>query len=61
MKTISFTINDTDYDAIQQAIAHRQTWRVMPDHEGGDIAGTVLAEICRGWLEGRDERESDDG
>ena len=44
-------LDELDYRAVQRAIARRQTFRVMPDDEGSDTAGAVIAEICRGWLE----------
>lgn len=50
MKRFEFVADDEDAAAIYEAIARRQTWRVMPDG-GGDLTGRVLAEICRGWLE----------
>ena len=50
-KTLSLELSDLDYDAIQKAIAYRQTWRAMPDADGSNLPGAVMAEICRGWLE----------
>lgn len=49
-RLMPLVLDQADYDAIQKAIAYRQTWGVMPDGEG-NIAGRVIAEICRGWLE----------
>jgi len=54
MREIKIEVDELDYSAIQRAIAMRQTWGIMPDGEG-NVAGRVLAEICRGWLEGRDK------
>lgn len=49
-RLMPLVLDQADYDAIQKAIAYRQTWGVMPDGEG-NIAGRVIAEIRRGWLE----------
>lgn len=49
-RQILLSLDDLDYDAIQEAIARRQLFRVMPDGES-NTAGAVLAEICRGWVE----------
>jgi hypothetical protein len=49
-RKIELEIDKADYTAIQKAIAKRQVLRVMPDGEG-NMAGRVIAEICRGWLE----------
>lgn len=49
-RVLELLLDIEDYDAIQKAIAYRQTWGVMPDGDG-NIAGRVVAEICRGWLE----------
>lgn len=50
MKTITLELDDLDYAAVQEAIATRQLYRVLPDGEG-NLAGRVVAEICRGWME----------
>lgn len=42
--------DDLDYEAIQRAMARRQAMRVFPEH-GSNVAGAVIAEICRGWDE----------
>lgn len=49
MKTILLELDELDYDAVQKAMAIRQRW-VRPDG-GGNVAGQVVAEICRGWME----------
>ena len=49
-RTIALELDQLDYDAIQKAIAYRQSWSVMPDG-GGNVTGRTVAEICRGWLE----------
>jgi len=51
---IEIKVDAADYSAIQCAIAMRQTWMTMSDGEG-NVAGRVLAEICRGWLEHREK------
>lgn len=57
MKEMLLRLDDLDYDAIQRAMARRQTFRV-PGCEGtilptgeSDLPGALVAEICRGWLE----------
>ena len=47
---IVLVCDDLDYAAIQNAIARRQSSRIMPDN-GSNVAGAVIAEICRGWEE----------
>jgi len=54
MYEIEIKVDAEDYSAIQRAISIRQTWGIMPDG-GGNMAGRVLAEICRGWLDDRDK------
>lgn len=51
-REIVLQLDELDYAAIQKAIAYRQTWGrgTMPDSDS-NVAGAVLAEICRGWLE----------
>ena len=49
MKTITITVDDHDYDAIQEAIARRQAFRPLLDAGDGFLIGRVLAEICRDW------------
>lgn len=49
-----------DFDAIQKAIARRQTFRSMPDG-GGNLAGRLVAEICRGWMEMLDAAAGQEG
>lgn len=59
-RVIVLNLDEDDYNSIQEAIAKRQAYgRNLPDSNGqkimpdGDsnIAGAVLAEICRGWIE----------
>lgn len=52
-RVIELRLDAADYDAVQKAMAYRQSWLVMPDADGGNVAGQVIAEICRGWLEGK--------
>lgn len=57
--------DELDAKAIHEAIARRQRRRIMPDGDG-NMAGRVIAEICRGWMElldnlpGHDSREEGD-
>lgn len=51
------SLDDLDYRAVQKALATRQNQRlngecILPDTES-DLAGTLLGEICRDWLEHR--------
>lgn len=59
-RLMTLELDEEDYAAVQQAIAAYQTgtrWPeggcVLPENES-DLAGAVLAEICRGWLEMRE-------
>lgn len=53
MKTILLECDEDDDRAIQEAIALRQrSPRVMPDG-GGNLAGRVVAEICRAFVDYR--------
>lgn len=54
-------LDELDAKAIHRAIASRQRDRIngeciLPDSES-DLAGTILGEICRDWLERRGEWE----
>lgn len=53
MRTMTLQLDDTDYDAIQRAIATRQSFRCWPssDEVDSDLAGLAVAEICRCWME----------
>ena len=55
-------VDDLDYDAIQSALCRRQRWQVLPDSDdaGANLAGRVIAEICRGWMELHDTRVVED-
>jgi hypothetical protein len=59
-RRIDLLVDEDDYRAIQRAMAKRQTWRMMPDADEGNVAGRVLAEICRGWMEMLDEPVAED-
>ena len=50
-RTITLIVDEDDFRDINAAIARRQSWRIMPDEGGGNLAGRVVAEICRGWME----------
>lgn len=49
-RTLTLELDQLDYDVIQQAIAYRQTYRVLPDGDG-NMVGRYVAEVCRGFLE----------
>jgi hypothetical protein len=60
-KTITLELDDLDFDTVQQAMSRRQGFmggNCLPDG-GGNLAGRVVAEICRGWMEMLDVRRSD--
>lgn len=66
LRRMELIVDETDYRKIQASIARRQRWMCLPDADeaGANLAGRVLAEICRGWEEYRDAgpRETlDDG
>lgn len=57
MRTITLKLDEDDYDAVQATMGLRQTFRaagedgtILPPGES-DLAGAVVAEICRGWVE----------
>ena len=52
-RTMLLELDEDDFRSIQEAIACRQLYRVMPDG-GGNIQGRIVAEICRGFLELKD-------
>jgi len=62
-RQIVLVLDELDYDAVQKAMARRQNFFGRgPDggpYPDGDsnLAGTVLAEICRGWMEMLDMRQ----
>src|SRR5690349_8792806 len=58
MTTIMLELDDLDAAAVNRAIARRQLWRAMPDSDGGNVAGRVVAEICRGWMDAIDGRSA---
>lgn len=62
LRRIELLIDETDYDAIQDAIARRQRWQALPDseHDDANISGRVIAEICRGWMEMHDSAPGED-
>jgi hypothetical protein len=59
VKRIMLEVDDLDFDAIQNAICRRQSFRCMPDGDG-NTTGRVVAEICRGWSEMLDAARGDD-
>ena len=56
MKQMLIEVDQTDYEAIQAAIARRRTFRysdgevILPEGTANTTGG-ILAEICRGWVE----------
>lgn len=52
-------LDEKDFEDIQSAISKRQQWRMMPESESG-VAGAVVAEICRGWMELHDKKPDRD-
>ncbi len=65
MHTMTLQLDDGDYAAVQAAIARRQRCRaddnspLLPPTESC-TAGANIAEICRGWLDDRDQRKATD-
>ena len=58
---VTIELDDLDAKAWNRAVAVRQRSRIngeciLPDGES-DLAGTILGEICRDWLERRGEWE----
>jgi hypothetical protein len=51
-------LDDLDFDAIQRAVAIRQTVRALPEYDI-NLVGVLIAEICRGWMEYRESHDSD--
>lgn len=59
-RTMTLSLDELDYDAVQKAIAKRQMFgrglegvdrTLLPAGVQSDLTGAVIAEICRGWLE----------
>jgi hypothetical protein len=48
-------LDELDYAAVQEAIARRQAYGVWPDHDGSNLAGLAVAEICRAYLDYTDQ------
>lgn len=53
MHTITIRLDDDDARDIHAALAFRQSLGYIPDatHDDADLAGRIIAEICRGWME----------
>ena len=60
LRVIVLECDQLDFDAIQKAIAVRQAIPGMPDADAGNLAGKIVAEICRGWVERLRWRKDDD-
>lgn len=66
MKPFSCLVDEDDSRAINAAIAYYQVHNRWDDEDGGilipegesDLAGAVLGEICRGWLEWMERENS---
>ena len=61
MRHLTLELDEPDYRSVQEAIARRQGFQVgfrppLPDGEG-NMAGRIIAEICRGWLEHIDDEK----
>lgn len=50
-REIVLQLDCLDYDAIQAAMALRESFPVGPPDGEGNWYGALLAEICRGWME----------
>lgn len=58
-RVIVLELDELDYDAVQSAMARRQSVLRLPDGANlpdgsSNLAGALIAEICRGWLELRE-------
>ena len=56
--TLTITLDEVDWRSVQKAIAIREATIPLPDADGGDLNGRVIAEICRGWLDFIDWHEA---
>lgn len=54
MHTLTIEVDDADLDAIRNATAQRQALQCMPDDTETNL-GSLLAEVCRGYMELRDQ------
>ena len=56
-KTITLTVDETDYDRITSAVARYQASHrvdgqlIVPDTDGGDLLGTIVAEMISHYEE----------
>lgn len=54
-RRLTLELDEDDWSSVNEAIAERQSFRdkegcLLPDGDG-NLAGRLIAEICRGWLE----------
>lgn len=54
MKEIILRVDDTDYRDIMQEIARHEAMSPLPDSDGGNINGRIIAELVRDLREYRD-------
>jgi len=58
-RTLILELDEDDFEAVQRCISIRQGMiGGLPDG-GGNLAGRIVAEICRGWEEGLDAAEGE--
>jgi hypothetical protein len=64
-RTIELELDEEDYDAVQDAIALYQSLArvpgyptILPDGDS-NLAGAILAQICRGWADYWEKRMRD--
>lgn len=50
VRRVLLELDEDDHDALQAAFATHQSRHPRPDG-GSNLAGCLVAEICRGWLE----------
>jgi hypothetical protein len=55
VRWVTLKLDDDDYRSLHKAFARRLASGVLPEG-GGNLAGRLAAEICRGWLEMLDHR-----
>ena len=60
MRTIHLQLDEGDYRDINAAIARRQRYDKATTVGGGNLAGRILGEICRGWMDRLDAASAEE-
>jgi hypothetical protein len=58
VRRIILEVDELDFLSIHVAMSYRQLWRVLPDGDG-NLAGRLIAEIVRGYMDLICEQEDD--